>query len=70
MVLVHTSLILHPRAENFLSSVRIAGGKFSNRADCGGFYCFDVFQTMLASYFSSSENQLKLQMNTSRLATY
>lgn len=35
------------------------------------FIYFDVFQTMLASHFSSSDNQmkLKLQMNTSRIAT-
>lgn len=45
MVLFYMSLILHPRAENFLSSVWITGGKFDNRLTMMAFVNFDIFQT-------------------------
>lgn len=72
MVLFHVSLILHPRAENFLSSVWITGGKFDNRADYDAIYQFWYFsndETLLHA-FPAHKNKLKLQMNTSRLAMY
>lgn len=72
MVLFYTSSILHPRAKNFLHSVRITGGKFDNRADYHGIYQFWYFsnhETLLHA-FPAHKNQLKLQMNTGRLAMY
>lgn len=72
MVLFYMSLILHPRAENFLSSVWIIGGKFHNRADYDGIYQFWYFSNCenLFHVFPAHKNHLKLQMNTSRLAMY
>lgn len=72
MVLFYMSLILHPRTENFLSSVWITGVKFDNRADYDGIYQFWYFsnhETLLHA-FPARKNQLKLRMNTSRLAMY
>lgn len=72
MVLFYLSWILHPRAGNFLSSVWITGGKFDNRADYDGIYQFWYFsnhETFLCA-FPTHKNQLKLQMNASRLAMY
>lgn len=67
MVLVHMSLILHPRAENFLSSVWIAGGKFSNRADCSGFYLFWCFSDHACFIFfqlrESTETTCRIQVD-------
>lgn len=72
MVLFYMSLILHPRAKNFHSSVRITGGKFDNRADYDGIYQFWNFSNHETSLhaFPAHKNQLKLQMSTSRLAMY
>lgn len=72
MVLFYMFLILHPRAENFLSSVWITGGKFDNRADYDGIYQFWYFsnhETFLRA-FSACKNQLKLQVNAGRLAIF
>lgn len=65
-------LYLHPRAENFLSSVWVTGGKFDNRADYDGihqFWYFSSHETFLRA-FSTHKNKLKLQMNASRLAMF
>lgn len=66
------SLILCLRAENFLNSVWITGGKFDNSAYYDGifqFWYFSNHETLLHA-FPVHKNQLKLQMTTNRLAMY